>query len=48
LLAAFAQLDVRERRLRATRANITYDLEQVIGERMRLQRHLDSSEEKSA
>jgi hypothetical protein len=48
LLAALAQLDVRERRLRATRANITYDLEQVIGERMRLQRHLDSSEEKSA
>ena len=48
LLAALAQLDVRERRLRATWANITYDLEQVIGERMRLQRHLDSSEEKSA
>jgi hypothetical protein len=47
-LAALAQLDVRERRLRATRANITYDLEQVIGERMRLQRDLDSSEERSA
>jgi hypothetical protein len=48
LLTALAQLDVRERRLRATRANITYDLEQVIREWMRLQRHLDSSEEKAA
>jgi len=42
LLAELARLDARERALRIARANITYDFEYVLKEKLRLQRHLES------